>query len=92
MMNKKALDVLEFQKIIALLKEEAGSEMTRQLISELLPYTDKRVISEELRSTTEAVDLIVRKGPLPTGGIYDIVSSVGGMTIFAPGFPKYRKR
>lgn len=76
MMNKKALDVLEFQKIIALLKEEAGSEMTRQLISELLPYTDKRVISEELRSTTEAVDLIVRKGPLPTGGIYDIVSSV----------------
>jgi len=71
-MNKKALDVLEYKKIIALLKEEAGSEMTRELISELLPYTDIRVISEELRSTTEAVDLIVRKGPLPTGGIYDI--------------------
>lgn len=75
-MNKKALDVLEFQKIITLLKEEAGSEMTREIISELLPYTEKRVISEELRSTTEAVDLIVRKGPLPTGGIYDIAGCV----------------
>lgn len=75
-MNKKALDVLEYKKIIALLKEEAGSAMTREIISQLLPYTDIRVISEELRSTTEAVDLIVRKGPLPTGGIHDILSGV----------------
>lgn len=75
-MNEKALNVLEYEKIIALLKEQAGSEMTRKVISELLPYTDIRVISEELRSTTEAVDLIVRKGALPTGGLYDIVPSV----------------
>ena len=75
-MNKKALEVLEYHKIIELLKCEAGSEMTREIISELSPYTDERVISEELRSTTEAVDLIVHKGALPTGGIYDIVSSV----------------
>ena len=76
-MNKKALDVLEYKKIIELLKEEAGSEMSRKIISELMPYTDVHVISEELRSTTEAVDLIVRKGPLPTGGIYDIGQSLG---------------
>ncbi len=75
-MNEKALNVLEYEKIIALLKEQAGSDMTRKVISELLPYTDIRVISEELRSTTEAVDLIVCKGPLPTGGLYDIVPSV----------------
>ncbi|MBR3755473.1 MAG: endonuclease MutS2 [Firmicutes bacterium] len=75
-MNQKALDVLEYNKIIELLKAEAGSEMTRQVISELRPYTDARAISEELRSTTEAVDLIVRKGVLPTGGIYDIGGSV----------------
>lgn len=75
-MNQKALDVLEYNKIIELLKEEAGSEMTRQIIAELRPYTDVRAISEELRSTTEAVDLIVRKGALPTGGIYDIGKSV----------------
>lgn len=76
-MNKKALDVLEYKKIIELLKEEAGSEMSRQIISELMPSTDVHVISEELRSTTEAVDLIVRKGALPTGGIYDIGQSLG---------------
>ena len=75
-MNQKALDVLEYHKIIELLKEEAGSEMTRELIGELRPYTDVRAIEEELRSTTEAVDLIVRKGPLPTGGLYDIGKSV----------------
>ncbi|MGN0733740.1 MAG: endonuclease MutS2 [Emergencia sp.] len=75
-MNQKALDVLEYNKIIELLASEAGSEMSRQLVSGLRPYTDVRTISEELRSTTEAVDLIVHKGPLPTGGIYDIEGAV----------------
>ena len=59
-MNKKALDVLEYQKIIELLKEEAGSEMSKKIISELMPYTDVHVISEELRSTTEAVEMCIR--------------------------------
>lgn len=76
-MNQKALDVLEYNKIIELLESEAGSEMTRKIASELRPYTDVRIISEELRSTTEAVDLIVHKGPLPTGGIYDIEGAAG---------------
>ncbi len=75
-MNKKALDVLEYKKITELLRSEAGCEMTAAMIDELTPFTDIHVISEELRSTTEAVDLIVRKGPLPTGGIYDIAGSV----------------
>ncbi|MFQ9893298.1 MAG: endonuclease MutS2 [Emergencia sp.] len=75
-MNQKALDVLEYRKIIELLNEQAGSEMTRQVTSELRPYTEARIISEELRSTTEAVDLIVRRGPLPTAGLYDIGGSV----------------
>lgn len=75
-MNKKALRVLEYDKILELLKAEAGSEMTRELISKLTPYDDIRTIREELRSTTEAVDLIVRKGPLPTGGLHDIVKEV----------------
>ena len=75
-MNKKALYVLEYRKIIELLKAEAGSEMCRNYISELKPFTDGRVIKEELRSTTEAVDLIVHKGPMPTAGLYDIEGAV----------------
>lgn len=71
-MSDKALNVLEYNKIIDMLKEQAGCEMTQEIISKLKPYTDVHMITDELRSTTEAVDLIVRKGPLPIGGIYDI--------------------
>ncbi len=74
-MNKKALDVLEYKKIIQLLQGEAGSELSKQLASELMPYDEKYIIEEELRSTTEAVDLIVHKGALPTAGLYDIESA-----------------
>ena len=71
-MNQKALETLEYKKIIAQLKREMGSAASAKLADELTPLTSEKIIKEELRSTTEAVDLIVRKGPLPTGGIYDI--------------------
>ena len=75
-MNEKALEVLEYKKIIGLLMDKAGCEMSREIVSGLTPFNDVRTISEELRSTTEAVDLIVRKGELPTAGIYDILPAV----------------
>ena len=71
-MNQKALETLEYRKIIAQLKREMGSDASAKLADELTPLTSEKIIKEELRSTTEAVDLIVRKGPLPTGGLYDI--------------------
>lgn len=71
-MNQKALETLEYKKIIAQLKREMGSDASAKLADELTPLTSEKIIKEELRSTTEAVDLIVRKGPLPTGGLYDI--------------------
>ena len=71
-MNQKALETLEYKKIIAQLKREMGSSTSAKLADELTPLTSEKIIKEELRSTTEAVDLIVRKGPLPTGGLYDI--------------------
>ena len=71
-MNQKALETLEYKKIIAQLKREMGSATSAKLADELTPLTSEKIIKEELRSTTEAVDLIVRKGPLPTGGLYDI--------------------
>lgn len=71
-MNQKALETLEYRKIIAQLKREMGSAASAKLADELTPLTSEKIIKEELRSTTEAVDLIVRKGPLPTGRLYDI--------------------
>ena len=76
-MNEKAIKVLEYNKIIELLKGQAGSEMTRKIISELKPFTDPRVIRTVLEETDEAVRLISFKGPLPLGNFYDIKQFVG---------------
>ena len=71
-MNRKTLQVLEYDKIIQMLKEQAGSEMTRGIISELAPVFDARRIRDLQQETTEAVRLIRAKGPLPIGAFYDI--------------------
>lgn len=39
-MNDKALGILEYNKIKALLKEEAGCVMSREMADALSPYTD----------------------------------------------------
>ena len=64
-MDKKALKVLEYNKIIEMLKKQASCQMAKDKANELKPFTDVHTIRDELRSTTEAVDLTVRKGALP---------------------------
>lgn len=71
-MKKRTLSILEYDKIINLLKEQAGSEMTVKVISEFMPFRDAAEIRESQAETTEAVRLINYKGPLPVGGFYDI--------------------
>ena len=75
-MKAKTLSVLEYNKIIEQLIEQAGSEMTKKIISELKPFTDVSEIRDYQAETTEAVRLINHKGPLPVGGFYDIGESV----------------
>ena len=38
-MKEKTLHVLEYNKIIEMLREQAGSEMTKKVISEPVSYT-----------------------------------------------------
>ena len=57
-MKEKTLNVLEYNKIIGMLEEQAGSEMTRKVISELKPFHGVSEIRESLAETTEAVRLI----------------------------------
>jgi DNA mismatch repair protein MutS2 len=71
-MNEKALRVLEYSKIIESLTNLAGSESARGVIATLQPSNDPSVIQEGLDETSEAVTLIVHKGPLPMGNLYDI--------------------
>jgi len=76
-MNEKAIRILEYNKIIELLEQQAGSEMTRKVISELKPFNDPETIKEGLLQTAEAAELIIYKGPLPLGNFYDIADSLG---------------
>lgn len=71
-MKKRAIKVLEYSKIIERLKNMAGSEMTRNLISELVPYTDISEARDGIDETDEALKLIIYKGALPLGNFYDI--------------------
>ncbi|MDD7036046.1 MAG: endonuclease MutS2 [Firmicutes bacterium] len=87
-MKEKTLKVLEYGKIINMLREQAGSEMTREAISELLPVCDVRDVREMQAETSEAVRLITAKGPLPVGGFHDIegivsFASKGGILTMA---------
>ena len=76
-MNSKILVTLEFNKILDLLAEQAGSAITRQRIAELEPMTNKRMVQEALTETTEAVSVIVYKGNIPIGEIGDISGILG---------------
>ena len=71
-MNEKTFRVLGYDKIKDMLKEEAASQMTRAVISELAPSYDAYQIRQWQGETTEAVTVILKKGALPLGGFYDI--------------------
>lgn len=73
-MNKKAIGILEYNKIKELLENETDCRLTKNCIKDLKPITDYEIIDEELRSTTEGVDLILHKGNLPLGTIPDVIA------------------
>ena len=75
-MNDKSIKILEYNKIIEMLKAGAASEMTRQVISELRPMTDIYEIRHLLQQTTEAVKVIVIKGNPPMSAFYDIAPAL----------------
>lgn len=75
-MNKKALAVLEYDKIINMLRECAGSEMAKARITLFKPSSDPYKIRERLAETTEAVQVILRKGGIPLGQLYDIENAL----------------
>lgn len=75
-MNSKGLRTLEYNKILELLKSRAGSPMAKAIVSGFKPLTDRDEILRGLKETTEAVNVIVKKGKLPIGEIYDINNSL----------------
>jgi DNA mismatch repair protein MutS2 len=75
-MNQKAFKVLEYNKIIDLLMQEAASQLAKKVIEEMKPLVDEYQIKELLAETTEAVLVIINKGAPPIGAFYDIENSL----------------
>lgn len=70
-MNQKALKVLEYDKIIQLLAEQATSDAGKKRCLELVPMTDKQLITDAQAQTADALSCIYRKGNISFGGLKD---------------------
>lgn len=71
-MNQKALKVLEYDKIIQLLAEQATSDAGKKRCLELVPMTDKQLITDAQAQTADALSRIYRKGNISFGGLKDL--------------------
>ena len=80
-MNQKTLSKLEFDKISALLEEEASSYRGRQLCRRLKPMTDLNKIDTYQEQTAAAFTRIVRKGRISFGDAAPIEESMKRLEI-----------
>ncbi|MEZ0536936.1 endonuclease MutS2 [Caldicellulosiruptoraceae bacterium PP1] len=64
-MNQKTFKILEFDRIIAILKEYANSEPAKDYISNICPYTEIDIIRKELEKVDEALVYIQKYGYPP---------------------------
>ena len=80
-MNQKTLSKLEFDKISALLEEEASSFRGRQLCRRLKPMTDLNKIDTYQEQTAAAFTRIVRKGRISFGDAAPIEESMKRLEI-----------
>lgn len=75
---------LEYNKIIYMLQQKAVSIMGKEEIKTLVPLTNITEIQDLQNLTTQATEMILKKGSLPLGGAKDITASLtraslGGM-------------
>lgn len=80
-MNEKVLYTLEYNKIIDLLCEKAGSTPGRTLCEGLKPSSDLSVIQQNQTQTTDALKRIYQKGSISFSGLYDIGASLKRLEI-----------
>ena len=71
-MNEKTLRVLEYNKIIDILKDNTESSLGKELVSQIKPLTDLDEIDNRQKETEEALELIIKRGTPPLYGIHDV--------------------
>ncbi len=75
-MNKKSLRVLEFDKVIELLKSKASSSLGLRYIENLLPSSDFEEVKYMQQETSETPAILTKRGYVGLQGIYDIEDNV----------------
>jgi MutS2 family protein len=75
-MDKRALKVLEYDKIIKMLSERTASELGRSISEALEPVPDAQEVKYRLKETSDAAAYLWRKGEPPFGGVHDIRPSL----------------
>lgn len=71
-MNEKSLRVLEFNKIIDILKEKASSSLGLKYIESLTPSSNFEDVKYMLKETSEAQAIYIKRGSIGLQGIHDI--------------------
>ncbi|MCL2611482.1 MAG: endonuclease MutS2 [Defluviitaleaceae bacterium] len=80
-MKNKNLQTLEFDKIIEMLISCAISPMGKALAGRLLPAKKLRIIEKAHEETQAALEMFMKKGNLPLGGIKNIENPVERATL-----------
>ena len=80
-MNRKSLNILEYDKIVARLADHATSAPGKALCNALLPYTDLEQINKALEETSAASSRIFKNGSISYSGVKDIRPYVKSLEI-----------
>lgn len=80
-MNQKALRILEYDKIIRQLTEQASSPLGKRKCEELTPGTDMSEILSAQTNTADAVSRLLRKGRVTFQGNHDLYRTIRNLTL-----------
>ncbi len=75
-MNNRSMKVLEFYKIIELLKQKASSSLGLKYIDKLMPSSETEEVKYMLAETSEAQSILIKSGTVGLSGIDDIEDKV----------------
>lgn len=80
-MNEKVLKTLEYNKIISMLENHAGSEPGKKICRALVPSSDLHEIKGNQKHTSDALSRIWQKGSISFSGIHNIGESLKRLEI-----------
>ena len=75
-MNKHALEVLEFNKVLEIIAGNSFSDIGKRYILNLEPYSDYKKIMEEHKGVDEIRSVLESGKDLPLGGLSDIMPAL----------------